>query len=327
MEGLSQQEKEYFAKVTSRSFEEQAKFFLDAFWGSRKDNAEEVWKFVVATKDYDKQYYNALPESKKGDGYKPGTRLDEFWTHKLLESFGKPMSVVDFRNEFKKIDVDFDKHMSIIELLVYWYSESVKTVATFVPGQGGEVAKAQALLDSVSNAFTAAQTALEKANKTEAEALQKKTESEAAEAELKAALNALKEQEDAYNRKTEDLKAKSEAGGVSGMRAKNELAQHLAEDPLPLRKAKITTEAATKKAEKARKAAEESYAKAEADRKSAEQAVAELQQKLAEAEEYLKQEMAKGAGGETPGTFWWMDRELQERRKYMPKVGTAKLNF
>jgi len=128
-------------------------------------------------------------------------------------------------------------------------------------------------------------------------------------------------------KKTKELEAKSEGSGVSAMRSKNELAQHLGEDPLPLRKAKLTTEAATKKAEKARKAAEEAYAKAETDRKIAEQAVHEAQKKLNEAEAFLQQEMAKGAGGETPGTFWWMDRELQERKKYMPKVGNAKLLF
>ena len=57
----------------------------------------------------------------------------------------------------------------------------------------------------------------------------------AAKAELEAALAELKAQEDAYNSKTEDLKRKSEEGGlVSRNRAKNELAQHLGEDPLPV---------------------------------------------------------------------------------------------
>ena len=44
---------------------------------------------------------------------------------------------------------------------------------------------------------------------------------------------------------------------VSRNKAKNELAQHLGEDPLPLRKAKITAEAAVKRAERAKKAAED----------------------------------------------------------------------
>jgi len=140
----------------------------------------------------------------------------------------------------------------------------------------------------------------------------KKNEAIAAENELKAALAALKEQEDAYQKKKEELTAKAEGGGVAAMRAKNELAQHLAEDPLPLRKAKLTTEAATKKAEKARKAAEDA---AEAAAK-----------KLQEAEEYLNEVKAR-AGGETRGTYWWLDREIQERKKFMPKTGKAKLLF
>ena len=50
---------------------------------------------------------------------------------------------------------------------------------------------------------------------------------------MEAALAELKAQEDAFNQKTEELKRKSEEGGVvSKNRAKNELAQHLAEDPL-----------------------------------------------------------------------------------------------
>jgi len=164
---------------------------------------------------------------------------------------------------------------------------------------------------------------------------------------LKAALNDLKSQEDAYAKKTEELQGKSEGSGVAAMRAKNELAQHLGEDPLPLRKAKLTTEAATKKAEKAAHAAGEAFAaaeksakeaakaKAEADEaalqaekdlKKAEDAVAETQKRMAEAEQYLEEQKAKG-GGETHGTFWWLDRELAERKKYMPKVGHAKLTF
>merc|ERR1712188_343504 len=97
----------------------------------------------------------------------------------------------------------------------------------------------------------------------------------AAQAELEAALAEVKAQEDAYNSKTEDLKKKSETGGVvSRNKAANELAQHLAEDPLPLRKAKITAEAAVKRSEKATKAAADARAAAEATnaRKAAEDA-------------------------------------------------------
>jgi len=148
----------------------------------------------------------------------------------------------------------------------------------------------------------------------------------------------LKAQEAAYAAKTADLQAKSEAGGVYGMRAKNELAQHLSEDPLPLRKAKLTAEAAAKKTDKANKVAqdakdaaeaarvkaEEAAAIAESDRIKAEEAVTECQEKLQKAEKYLEEQKAKGTG-KTEGTFWWLDRQLAEKKKFMPKSGKAKI--
>jgi len=45
--------------------------------------------------------------------------LDEFWSHKILETFGKPLTAIEFRQEFKKIDVNFDKRMSILEFLLH----------------------------------------------------------------------------------------------------------------------------------------------------------------------------------------------------------------
>jgi len=86
----------------------------------------------------------------------------------------------------------------------------------------------------------------------------RKEELRAAKAELDAALNELKAQEDAFNSSTAKLQRLSKEGTlVSKNKAKNELAQHLSSDPLPLRKAKITQEAAVKKAEHATQAARE----------------------------------------------------------------------
>merc|ERR1712137_1217652 len=86
-------------------------------------------------------------------------------------------------------------------------------------------------------------------------AIEKDNEAKSAQEELEAALAALKAEEDAYNQKKAELEKKSQEGGVvSRNKAANELAQHLAEDPLPLRRAKITAEAAVKRSEKATKA-------------------------------------------------------------------------
>lgn len=305
-------------------------------------------------KDLDKQQFSANVSAGKASGeWQEGCLLDEFWSHKFLECIGKALSIVEFRNEFKKIDQNFDKQMGMVEFLVWWYKLSIsELLARPQGGASEELEKAQQLFREVEESFKKAQTALDKASAAEAEAVKRrdiavKSAEEAARtaglaaaaaAEQQAAVDALKAQEQAYAQKTEELKAKSEAGGVSGMKAKNELAQHLAEDPLPLRKAKITAEAAAKKTDKAnkeaqaakdaadsdRKKAEESAEQARKDRLDAEAAVEEGQRKMEAAEKYLEEQKAKGTG-KTEGTFWWLDRELAEKKKYMPKSGKAKI--
>jgi len=82
------------------------------------------------------------------------------------------------------------------------------------------------------------------------EAKQKENELRTAQDELEVALRDLKSQEDEKHRKTEELTGKSNdesLGVVTRNKFKAELAQHLAQDPLPLSKAKITQEAAVKK--------------------------------------------------------------------------------
>eukprot|EP00009_Paramoeba_aestuarina_P008784 CAMPEP_0201520554 /NCGR_PEP_ID=MMETSP0161_2-20130828/11830_1 /ASSEMBLY_ACC=CAM_ASM_000251 /TAXON_ID=180227 /ORGANISM="Neoparamoeba aestuarina, Strain SoJaBio B1-5/56/2" /LENGTH=438 /DNA_ID=CAMNT_0047918963 /DNA_START=7 /DNA_END=1320 /DNA_ORIENTATION=+ len=204
---------------------------------------------------------------------------------------------------------------------------------------------------------------------------EREAELKAAQAELEAALAEVKKQEDAYNQKTATLTAKSEdesLGVVTRNRTKNELAQHLAEDPLPLRQAKITAEAAVRKSEKATKAAAEAKEAAEADavkagearaqaeadasaasdaraaaeadaaaatasreeaersrtaaeaarqeaeaaKNAADAAVDAAQAAVAEAEAFLEAEKARP--GNSHGALWWIDRELHEKKKYMP---------
>eukprot|EP01125_Pyxidicula_operculata_P010568 TRINITY_DN3476_c0_g1_i1.p1 TRINITY_DN3476_c0_g1~~TRINITY_DN3476_c0_g1_i1.p1 ORF type:complete len:302 (-),score=100.37 TRINITY_DN3476_c0_g1_i1:135-1040(-) len=294
MEELSQKHREEFDRVTKLKYKEQCGYFLNAFWDECGSNAEDIWKHLKVFYDLDKQQYNALPAAKKPETYTEADSLDEFWSHKFLETVGKALTAIEFRNEFKKIDSNVDKRMGIVEFLLWEYKQTVKTLVSRPQGSGdgGELIKAQALLEEVNVVFTAAE--------------KRRDEAATAEAELKAEVQKLKEQEDAYNSKTEELKAKSEAGGVAGMRAKNELAQHLQEDPLPLRKAKLSTEAATKKAEKARKAADEAY----------EQAA----KKLKEAEDYLNEVKSRGQGPAL-GTIWMMERELKERKSYLPSSG------
>ena len=109
------------------------------------------------------------------------------------------------------------------------------------------------------------------AKESEAEAVARENDAREAEApfkaaqeELQKALDDVKREEDEYNGKIADCERRSTQGGVVQQnKAKAELAQLKAEDPLPLRKAKITLEAAEKRAAKARAPFEAATKKAE----------------------------------------------------------------
>jgi len=317
--------------LVTKSHEDQAIWFLNAFWnGGVKEKAEDIWAFHEKFSQID-------PNG--GNGYDH----DEFWSHKFLEDLGETISVVDLRKKLGEIDIDKNKRMCLSEYLLFKYGRSVVDLVTAPQGDPEELAKAQALVDQAAAAvdevlsrLEAQRLATEKARQDEALAAQREAEAAQREAELvqakkelEAALAELKAQEDAYNKKTQELKAKSEAGGVSGLRAKNELAQHLEEDPLPLRRAKLTQEAAVKKADKAAKIAAEATAAAAsataaaaASREAAEESERQLERALQEAEEkrkealaYLDKVKASGAGA---GRVWWMKRGMYEKQKYLP---------
>src|SRR3990167_5931268 len=133
-------------------------------------------------------------------------------------------------------------------------------------------AAAKASAEEAKQRETQAQKDAEAAKAAEADA-------QAAQRELEAALAEVHAQEQAYNAKKADLEKKSEEGGVvSRNKAKAELAQHLAEDPLPLRKAKITQEAAVKRAERTTQAAAEARKAAQASSTAASRARQEAEQ-------------------------------------------------
>lgn len=169
---------------------------------------------------------------------------------------GETKRVVELREQLKESNIKFNKRISFIEYLLFKFS---KTISDFVSRPQGdnsaEIEKAQALLRSVQEALDNASARAAEAKKAADNARQRAQEAtEAADAQ-KAALDEVLAQEDAYKKRTEELTKKSEdesIGLVSRNRAKNELAQHLSQDNLPLNRARLTLEAATKKADKAR---------------------------------------------------------------------------
>merc|ERR1712232_255583 len=125
----------------------------------------------------------------------------------------------------------------------------------------------------------------EQAIKREAEALEAEKPFKEAQEELQKALAELKKQEEEYAAKIADCEERSKTGGVvQANKAKNELAQLKAEDPLPLRRAKITLESANKRADKARAPFEAATKEAVAARTAASEAASKAAAARAEAE-------------------------------------------
>lgn len=220
-----------------------------------------------------------------------GSTLDEMQAHRFLETIKETLTVQAMREKLRSTGAIAGqiRRVPLTHYLIMKYNVDWHDLVNAVLGDMEEIRKAQQKLDEVQAALR--------------EAEQREQESKQAKRELDAALKDVKDQEDARNNKTAELQKKSEEGGlVSRNRAKAELAQHLAEDPLPLRKAKITLEAAVKKADKAAIAAEA--------------AVEEARVKFDEAQAYLEKVKK---GGSPKGALWWMERELLEARAYLPK--------
>jgi len=266
---------------------------LNGFWNAGAEpEAENIWKFTHKFIEIDRRK-------------KEGNDLDEFEAHKFLESLGETLTVMALREKLRQIDVDNNNRMALIEYLIFKYSKSVEAVVNAPQSDNKEeLEKASKMLEVAEAALSDMQTKLEEQK--QLLAVQKK-----AEEENKAALAELKKQEDDYHNRCADLEAKTKEGTiVQKNKAVQELAQLKSEDPLPLRKAKITQESAVRKAEKARKEVEEKTKQVEAATKEAEK-------KFDEAQKYLEE--VKSKGGSSQGDIWWMQREITEAKKYLPK--------
>jgi len=285
-----------------KTYKEQTIWALNAFWGVPPINfgpehAELFFKFVTKISEIDLQ---------KG---KDGNEVDELGAHRFLEFFHETMTVQEMRENLRSSGAIQGnvKMVPLTHILIFRHKMDWRKLVNASQGDNRkELEEAQRRLDEVQAAFKAAQEQAKIAKQREAEAKQ-------AQQELTAALAELKAQEDAFNNKTNELKAKSEdesIGLVSRNKSKNELSQHLGSDPLPLRRAKITQEAAVKKAERATAAAIEA-------RNASDAALVDMQKKLEAAEAYLEE--IRNKPGSAQGTLWWMDRDLHEARAYLPE--------
>jgi len=252
--------------LNAKIHKEQAVWFLNAFWKEHGEkDAGKIW-------DYKHKFDTLDPKKAEGN------ELDEMNAHRFLESISSTLTIKELRDLLRGTGIDKFKYVSLTHYLLAAYKVDWHRLVNAAQGDNEqELIKAQKMLDEMQVAFKDADASLKELDKSAKE---------------------LKAQEDAYNNKTNDLKKKTEEGSsaVAQNKAKAELAAHMAEDPLPLRKAKITNDAALKKAEKACDLAKK---------------------KLDEAEAYLKEVSMRS--GSAKGSCWWMDRELVEAKKYLPQ--------
>jgi len=283
-----------FKEITNSTFTEQAIWFLNGFWNDGLDKqAERIWQMVHLCIEIDtgkpKMYGNKTSDLKEGN------ELDELKAHVFLEKMKETLTVVELRKRLKALDIDNNNRMALAEYMLDAFKKTPQQLVNAPQG------------DSDPQKLAAAQRACQAAGDALAEATSSEAACKQAQAEVAAALAEVQAQEKAYNHKVAQLEAASNdssLGAVKQNKAKNELAQVKGEDPLPLRKAKLTLSAALKRAEKATALAQEKLVAAEAA--------------FAEAEAQLEA-IKKAGGGAARGRIWWMERELTEKKKYMPK--------
>jgi len=130
-----------WSEIVTKKYSDQAVWFMNGFWSEVQPHAEDIWKWV--------QLFSELDQDKKGDG----CELDEFWSHKFLESLGQTMTVIEMREKFRTIDVDFNKRMSLTEYLAYHFKKSIQDVIDAPQGDNQEeIEAAQAAVDAAQKA-------------------------------------------------------------------------------------------------------------------------------------------------------------------------------
>ena len=285
------------------------------------------------------------------------------------------MTAKDRKTALREIDVNNDGKMALVEYLLYRFGMSVEQVTNAKQGHAQELAACQRIIDeamamlpevqanlaaqraaqlenaaavaAVREAKLAAAAALAAQSVAEAELRAALESASAARSELAKAAAALAAQEQALLGEMARLRATiadAGAGVVSRGRAANNLSGLENEDPLPLRKAKITAEAALRKlqkreaaaAKRADKAAEQTAKceakvaeladrEAEGERKAGVLAAAVAELELSYADLSAKMNEAYAAIEDLKlqkcglGAIWWMERELYEADKSLPQ--------
>lgn len=175
-----------FSHLIVLFFYTQAKWYLNAFWSVGADqDAEEVWKICEGFIKTDHQFG------------KQGKELNEVLAHHYLQQTGKTMTALELRAELRKIDLDANGEMALLEYILFKFNRPLKECIHNPQGgeaNAAEVAAATAQLESLNKAGD--DLVKELAEQKEAEVKAK----EASEASAKAADDALDSEKKAVSK-------------------------------------------------------------------------------------------------------------------------------
>lgn len=107
-----------FAEMSLETYKTQACFFLDRFYDELKDKSEELWN--------ETNWFIKLDD----DG-ENGHGLDELEAHKFLERNGMTMTVIDLRAHLRRVDLNKDGHMSLLEFCADHFGKTVDEIMKF----------------------------------------------------------------------------------------------------------------------------------------------------------------------------------------------------
>ena len=97
---------EKWAKITKKCYADQAKWVMNGFFDRLEKDAESIWVQVQKFSELDQEKHAA------------GSELDEFWSHKFLETLGETMTVIQMREKFRGIDLDVSRFLFVFSFLV-----------------------------------------------------------------------------------------------------------------------------------------------------------------------------------------------------------------
>jgi len=322
MEELKQEIKTQWDHLMKKTHTQQAIWWLNGFWGDLEKDKEEIWDMVHIMIEIEcgkqKRYGQLKWEEKEG------CSLDQFHSHRFLERMGETLTVKQLREKVKHLDIDKNKRLALSEYLAGKYNKGIEAIVE--APQGGQAAVEA--LDRAKAAVSDATGALNKAVDEEAaakDALENAKNclkaSNLAKDALNEAVAEVESQERARDEKITKLKDKVNNKKLSTMKqntAKAELAQVEGEDPLPMRKAKLTQKSALKKSKKAAHVAAKEEKKAESAVEAAAKAREEARESMQKAKDIFT-DLKENGDGIAHGEIWWMEKELSERHKFMPK--------